>query len=394
MISKFLKGGVLLPKPIKTGVPSQIEVNREMVKNTHTEVAIGELRMRATTIDPISDNRWDDFVMRHPESTIFHHSAWAQVLRDRYRCSPTYYVLENERGEISAAAPFFQIQSPLTGKRLACLPCSEYCFPLAYSDEDVRQLLIAAKEEVYSGRVSYLEIRGWRDLAAPEELGLKEHPSLLAHVVGLDNDADRLRSRFDHRARRGLKRAEKSQLTVRVAEGEDDVKEFHRLTTATRRRLNLLPWPYRFFQSIYRHIIVPGHGFLLLAELDGKVIAGTMYFLFKDTILYKFNASDKNYSQYRPNYLLIWNAMERACQEGYRRFDFGVSNPENQGLITFKRHWGTEEMVLPYYYYPAIHGLSSLTNTRLTRRAQTAVIKLMPEFAAKLVCEALYRHLG
>lgn len=350
--------------------------------------------MKVTTVDPMLDNRWDDFIMKHPESTIFHHSAWAQVLRDRYKCSPTYYVLESDRGEILAAAPFFRIQSPLTGKRLSCLPCSEYCFPLAYDQEDLRELVATVREEVDSGRLSYLEVRGWPDLVAPEELDLKEHPYYLTHVASLDNDLERLRSRFDHDARYGLKRAEKSQLSVRVAESEDDLKEFHRLTTATRRRLGLLPWPYRFSRAIYRHIIMPGHGFLLLAELHGKVVACSMYFCFKDTVTQKFNTSDKKYSQYRPNHLIIWNAMERACQEGYRRFDFGVSNPENQGLVAFKRHWGTEERVFPYYYYPAIHGLSSLPQTSFIYRAYTAVNRWTPEFALKLAGEVLYRHLG
>ena len=128
--------------------------------------------MKTTTIDPITDSRWDDFIMKHPESTFFHRSAWAQVLRDRYGDKSTYYIIENERGEIMAAAPFVRIQSPLMGRRLTCLPCSEYCFPLAYTREGISQLLVAAKEEVQSGRVSYLEIRGWKNSVTPEELGL------------------------------------------------------------------------------------------------------------------------------------------------------------------------------------------------------------------------------
>ena len=162
--------------------------------------------MSITTIDPIVDNRWDDFITRHPASNIFHHSAWARVLQDRYKCRPTYYVLENERREILAAAPFFRIQSPLTGRRLACLPCSEYCYPLTYTRDDASRLLAAAKEEVHSGRVSYLEIRGWRDLVAPEELGLKENPYYLTHVASLDDDPERLRAQLDRDAHHHLKR--------------------------------------------------------------------------------------------------------------------------------------------------------------------------------------------
>jgi hypothetical protein len=39
-------------------------------------------------------------MQQHPAGTIFHHSAWARVLQDRYGASPTYYAKENGNGEI------------------------------------------------------------------------------------------------------------------------------------------------------------------------------------------------------------------------------------------------------------------------------------------------------
>ncbi len=348
-------------------------------------------------IDPISDKRWDDFINEHPRSTIFHSSAWAQVLGDRYKHDPTYYILENAHGEILAAAPFFHIQTPLKGRRLTCLPCSEYCFPLAYNDEGVGRLLSAAKAEVQSGRASYLEIRGWGALIDPEKLDLKEYPYYVTHVTGLDDDPERLRAKLDrgdYHLKRNLKLAEKSGVTVREAQNEDDLKKFYRLTVITRMRLKFLPWPYRFFQVIHRHIVMPGHGFLLLAELNDKLIAGSMYFRFRDTVTLKFNASDKKYSQFRPNYLLTWKAMEDACKNGYKNFDFGISNYDNLGLVAFKRQWGSEETTFPYYYYLATRGISSLPQTTLQyRRAHTTVNRWTPEFALKLMARVLYRHL-
>jgi hypothetical protein len=277
---------------------------------------------------------------------------------------------------------------------LVCLPCSEYCFPLAYTREDIARLLVAPKEEVHGSRFSHMEVRGWSNLCIPEEIGMKENAYYLTHVTGLDDDPEKLMAGLDHDARYNIRRAEKSQLTIREAQGENDLKKFHLLTTLTRRRLNLLPWPYRFFQSIYRNIVTSGHGFLLLAELEGRLIAGSMYFSFKDTVTQKFNASDKDYTQYKPNYLIIWEAIKRAHREGYRSFDLGITNPENQGLATFKRHWGADEAVFPYYYYPAISGVSSSPQTSFIYRAYTAANKRMPDFALKLAANALYRYLG
>jgi hypothetical protein len=350
--------------------------------------------MRITIIDPIADKRWDDFILGHPDSTIFHHSAWARVLRDRYRCIPMYYVLEGNGGEILAAAPFFRIDSRLTGRRLSCLPCSEYCFPLAYTYEDVSQLLTAVKEEVRHRQVSYIEIRGWANVASPAQLDLTERSYYFKHVGSLDNDLDRLRAGFHKHTRYSLKQTEKSEVTVREAHGDDDLREFHRLSVATRRRLRLLPWPPHFIQAIHQQIINPGHGFLLLAELHGKIIGGSMWFNFKDTVTNKINAWDKEYAQYGPNYLLHWKAMERACEKGYQRFDLGVSNPDNSGLMRFKRHWGTDEIRTPYYYYPSVNGYGSVSQGSAAYRVHRAINHWAPEFAVRLAGRALYRHLG
>jgi serine/alanine adding enzyme len=345
-------------------------------------------------VDPTRDKRWDAFISSHPESTIFHHSAWARVLIDNYQCRPAYYILENERGEISAAAPSWWIKSPLTGKRLVCLPHSELCFPLAYTDKDLGELIARMREEVDGVRRSYLEIRGWGRLGTPAQFGLKEHPYFLTHVIDLDGDLQEVRTRMDRNGRYNLRYAEKIPISIRMGQDEGDLREFHRLNTDTRKKHNLLPQPYRFFQSIYQHLIIPGHGYLLLAELSGKVIAANMYFCFKDTITHEFNAQDQNYFEYRPNYLLIWKAIERACQESYRYYNFGRTQPENQQLAKFKRQWGSKETTLTYYYYPTIRGINSISQSSLVYRAYTTINKQLPDSMLKFIGDVVYKHMG
>lgn len=369
-------------------------VNTEYLKYSSPAVLVREASNTVTTIDPITDKRWDAFIMTHPDSTIFHHSAWARVLVDIYGCMPSYYIMENERGEITAGVPFISIKSKLTGKRLICLPRSEFCFPLAYREEDLKQLLVRAVEDADKDHLSYVEIRGWGRLGSPERLGLVKRSYYLTHTVALDGDLQGIKSRMDRNGRYNLRYAEKSPVTIRLGQDENDLKEFYRLSVATRRRLNLLPRPYHFFQSIYKNIIIPQHGFLLLAELNGKVIAANMYFCFKDTVIHEFNAQDKDYLEYRPNYLLIWKAMERSCQQSHRYYNFGRTQPENQQLANFKKHWGSEETVLPYYYYPELCGMSSVSRCSLLYRTYTMINKCLPSFMLKVAGDFMYRHMG
>jgi lipid II:glycine glycyltransferase (peptidoglycan interpeptide bridge formation enzyme) len=350
--------------------------------------------LKIVLIDPFTDKRWDAYIAQHPGGTFFHHSAWAKVLQERYAVDPTYYALENEKGEIIGAAPFFMISGALGGRRMVCLPSSEYCFPLTDNPEDMGLLIARAQEEVQRKHLSYLEIRGMNGGLQPDQMTLAEHPYYLNHVTELDGGIDKLRSSLSRDTRYHINRGERSPVKIREADGEEDLKAYHSLTSSMRRRINLLPWPYRFFRSIYENIIVPGYGYLMLAETDNKVVSGGIFLGFKGTIINKFNASDSRYIQLRTNYLVMWKALEKACAQSCRYFDFGITNPENTGLIKFKRHWNSQESVLPYYYYPQVRGLNSKPETSLVYRVHTAVNRFLPDFALKLAAEILYKRLG
>jgi hypothetical protein len=348
------------------------------------------------TINPLADNRWDDFVIRHPKSTIFHHSVWFKVLHDRYQRDVLCYVLETGNGEIYAGIPLIDIPSNITGKRLDCLPCSEYCYPLVYSSKDLIQLLEAVKEKIDIKPEYFFEIKGWEELISPEESGFAESSQYLQHISVLkDNPAGR-RAEFDknYHLKRNLEKAERSKITIRDADGDDDLKRFSQLSVITRRRLNLLPWPSQFIKSIHRHVIAAGYGFLLLAEFDGRVVAGSLYLCFKDRAILKINASDKLHAKLRANYLITIKAMERAFHGGYKHFDFGITHLNNSGLIAFKRQWGSNESQINYYTY---FGDKSRMNPREKpsyRKVYNLINKIAPTFMVKIASNILYRHLG
>lgn len=370
-----------------------LDISKPEIKK-ESSLLKAEMPAKMITVNPLTDKRWDEFVSHHPEGTIFHHSAWARVLQERYAASPEYFVLENNQGELTAIAPFFLVPGTLRGRRLVCLPSSEYCYPLAYNQSDIEKLISLAEAEVLSKHLSYLEIRGGNIGDRAPALGLKEHSYYLHHVTPLEGRPPDLRAKLSRETRYHLNRGERSPVVVRLAQSEADLKEYHRLTSNMRRKINLLPWPYRFLLSIYRHIIQPGYGFLVVAEVDRKIVSGGLCLGFKNTLINKFNASDPRYIQLRTNYLVMWKAIELAYEKSYRYFDFGITNPENTGLIKFKSHWNSTQTVLPYYYYPDIRAINSLPENSLIYRAHTSINKFLPDLALKITAELLYKRLG
>jgi lipid II:glycine glycyltransferase (peptidoglycan interpeptide bridge formation enzyme) len=238
-----------------------------------------------------------------------------------------------------------------------------------------------------------VEIRGWGNMSQPQEFGLVENPYFMIHKAHLNGSQESLLNRIDSRARRGVKAAEKQGVSVRVTKELDDLKQFYSLNVETRRKLGVLPQPFRFFEAIHRNLFIPGHGFLLVAKAEGEIVAGVLYLMFRDTLTYKFNASSPTHLHLRPNHLLILKGMEMASQKGCKCFDFGRSEPESEGLREFKSQWATVESPLPYYYFPVVTGASAVTAGSLKRTAMALFTRAAPEPILRFAGSVLYRHM-
>lgn len=349
--------------------------------------------LKISVIDPTLDYRWDEFVASHENGTVFHTSAWARVIREAYGYLPRYYVLENDTGQFKAAIPLYFIQSRLTGVRFICLPFSDYCYPLG-DEADITLLLNLVKEEIKAGVASYLEIRGWQGKATPAQSVLVTREYNLRHLLDLRPGVNVLKESFHHSSIRGIHQAEKRGVAVRMTHTETDLDYFYKLNVATRKKLGVLPQPHIFFKALYHHVISQNLGFLAMAESEGKVIAGVLFLTYKDTIYYKFNASDQNYLQKRPNHLIIWEAIRYACANRFKYFDFGRCPFEEEGLRAFKTRWGAQEVNLPYYYYPEAKGFSTIPESSLRYQAMKLFSHIMPKFVFRIAGSLLYKHLA
>src|SRR5205823_5278110 len=119
---------------------------------------------------------------------------------------------------------------------------------------------------------------------------------------------------FSAMTHRNISKARRVGLEVRVAEHEDDlVRLFYGLQLRTRRRLGLPVQPRRFFRLLWRHGLERGLGHALLVLERGRPIAGAVFLVERDTVVYKYGASDERAWSLRPNNLLFAEAIRQAC---------------------------------------------------------------------------------
>jgi len=64
-----------------------------------------------------------------------------------------------------------------------------------------------------------------------------------------------------------------------------------------------------------------------------------------NTLYNPWASSLRRYSASSPNMLLYWTMLDYACNNGFKRFDFGRSTP-GEGTHRFKQQWGADEAPL------------------------------------------------
>src|SRR5206468_2476638 len=210
-------------------------------------------------------------------------------------------------------------------------------------------------------------------------------------VLRLASDpADVFRRFHRSQVQQRIVKAEREGVTVRRGRSKEDLTQtFYELHLNTRRRLGVPIQPRRYFELLWERILAPGRGFVLLAYWNGIPIAGAVFLAWHATITYKYSASRQEFWKLRPNNLVIWGAIRWGCENGFHTFDFGRTEPGNEGLRSFKRGWGTAEAMLSY---ATLCGREP-TNAR-SRAAQMLrrPIQNMPPWFCRLVGELAYRH--
>ncbi len=337
--------------------------------------------MRTELLDPRTDERWEEFVRRAGQATMFHHPAWLGLLADCYRYDFAASCLMDDGGRVVAGLPWSRIESRLTGRRLVALPFSDACQPLTdgASEEELARAVDAHRRETGLG----LEVR-WE----METLG-DTVQRYWRHTLALEADADAVAKRAKSSIRRGISKARKEGLKFERRTDAAALAAFYRLHMRTRRYQGVPTQPKRFIDGL-GPLFERGHGFVALVTDGGEPIAAAVFLQLRGHLIYKYGASDRSALARRPNNLLFAEVIRWACEAGLRELDFGRTDLEQEGLKQFKRGWGADEHALHHTYA----GME--TPSGGGSRAQhllAPVIRHSPPGVGRLL-GTLYRHFG
>ena len=323
----------------------------------------------------MTDERWPQFLARHPQASVFHTRPWLDAIRRTYDYRPIGFT--TSRGpNIDNALLFCEISSWLTGRRLVSLPFSDHCQPLA-SGADLEAILSHLHGERRSFRCNYIELRPLPENEIAEmNSSFAESGTFSFQRIDLRPELAIIYKGFhDSCIRRKIKRAEKEGLVYESGRSEELLQKFRHLLLITRRRHKLPPQPAAWFQNIVDCLgdIATIH----MVSKDAKPVASIVTLAYGKTLIYKYGCSDGQFNNMGGTPYLFWKAIQQAKEAGIDQFDLGRSDYDDPGLIAFKEHLGAASSELKYYRNPGVPakedlaGLASLCQSLGPRSADS-----------------------
>jgi CelD/BcsL family acetyltransferase involved in cellulose biosynthesis len=337
------------------------------------------------TIAPIEihDRRWSEFIGSMPDAGPFHDPGWISAVGDCYGFKPLALVLERHR-EIVAGIPAIEVGRGRR-RRWVSLPFTDRCDPLLAPGIGAHEFAAALDETRRAEGLSRIELRAGLTDAVGYAL-----PRAYWHELELNSDADVVRRGFRKDRRGKLARAAGGDIVSRTSVERDDLcSVFFDLHVATRKRLGVPVQPRRLFELIWERMIAPGKGFVQVAYLGQAPIAAGVFLTSAGRVTNKYTARDARYAQSGGTDMMYWGAIQWACENGHRVFDFGRTETGHEGLRQFKLGWGASEEEFAYTVFAARP--PSVGRGRSTA-ALASVIRNSPEWVARLVGHTAYRY--
>ncbi|MDD4607288.1 MAG: peptidoglycan bridge formation glycyltransferase FemA/FemB family protein [Patescibacteria group bacterium] len=144
---------------------------------------------------------------------------------------------------------------------------------------------------------------------------------------------------------------------VKIEEGRD-ISLFLNLIHQTAKRDEFNPHADEYYRKIFQEFKYnQGSGFkLFIAKFQDRVIATNLIMFFGQTVTYVHGASSNQDRNVMAPYLLQWQVIKQAQEQGFKYYDFWGINPSDvglgylkswQGITRFKTSFSGQEINYP-----------------------------------------------
>lgn len=317
------------------------------------------------------EKAWDEYVLKHPDSTFYHQIGWKNVVEKSYGHKP-YYLLAKENGEIKGILPIFFTKNMLFGKKMVSIPFAPYGGVCADDIITENALFNEAKKLTELNYAKYLELR---TPPFKEKINQSDESIQVTSILYLDSNLDVIWKKIKRDKKRGINLAKTAQ--IEISRNTEKLDDFYNLYNQTMHNLGSPTHNLEFFKHVLGEF--PNTTDIIVAKKSGVIVGCIFLLFFKKNIISGWSASNRKYQKFHPNDLCYWEAIKHGCENKYNVFDFGRSMP-NSGVHNFKKSFGAQTKYLHYHYYlNNISIIPNQTTSNVKRQKFAQLWKNMPD---------------
>ncbi len=335
-------------------------------------------------LTPSCKARWDEFVASQPSGTVFHLSAWADVMGNAFG-HKTHYITVADGLQLQGILPLVELKSRVFGHSLISTAFCVGGGPLARDEESRARLLQEAERLGRSLSVGYIELRdtatseGW---TAKDDLYAGFERELIA------DEAQNL-LQIPRKQRAVVRKAIEGNFRVTT---DNDLDTFYALFSRTVRDHGTPAFSKKFFREILNAF--RGNADILTVWQGDQPLSSVLSYYFRDRVYPYFTGSNPEARVAGTNDLMYWKLMRHAVARGSTIFDFGRSKV-GTGPYAFKKNWGFEPRPIAHQFM--LIGRDSLPNLNPTNPRYAQAIEIwrrLPLPLANFISPFISRNLG
>jgi FemAB-related protein (PEP-CTERM system-associated) len=289
---------------------------------------------------PDDEQRWDEFVLAHPGGTFFHLAGWKRVIERAFR-HPTHYLIAERSGIVSGVLPLTHVKSLLFGSSLISNAFAVRCGPLAADEDSLRMLEGEAVRLMEVLGVPVLELRDF----SPSRAEWPSKPGLYANfrrelAPTVEHNLKAIPRKQRAMVRKGIRNELRSEV-------DDGIDRLYPVYAESVRNLGTPVFAKSYFRILREEFSTASDIVTVLS--GGRAVAAVLNFYFRDEVLPFYGGGVAAARHLAANDFMYWEVMRRACERGYRVFDFGRSKI-GTGSYAFKCNWGFDPTPLAYQF--------------------------------------------
>lgn len=300
-------------------------------------------------VQSLAEDLWQDFVNNNPRGSIFHTPEMFRVFAQTRNHRPTLWAAVDNSGY--PLALLLPIQVTLMDGLLRQLTTRA----IAYSSilcadnpegKKALELLLQTYKREAKGSALFTELRNLYNLSDLQSL-LTEYGFLfeghLNYLINLNRPAEDVLQSIGQRTRKKIRKGLRDNF-VQMSEATTltELEHWYDILQKTYSNAQVPLADRSLFLAAFNELYPKGMAKFLLAQVNGVTAACSIELLYKNVIYGWYGGSDRAYSDYLPNEMLIWHILEWGANNGYHVYDFGGAGKpdEEYGVRDFKAKFG------------------------------------------------------